>query len=250
MKTIWDYSDRAYTYDKRADYSAFAINSLIQKTIQAKTLPVADIGAGTGKLTKMILRHSLRVNAVEPNTNMRAIGIENTKGQNVTWIEGLGEATGLLDNSVQAAFFGSSFNVVDQNKALKEVARILIPNGWFACMWNHRDLSDSLQKKIEEIIHKFVPDFDYGKRRQDPTKVIDGSNLFGKVEKIEERFVVSMNRIDIIDAWKSHGTLHRQSSDNFDRVIEAISKELTSEVYKIPYFTRIWFSKSLVNTLR
>ena len=249
MRTIWDYSGRAYTYDKRADYSAVAINSLIQKTIHSRSLPVADIGAGTGKLTKMILRHSLPVNAVEPNRNMRAIGIENTKGQDVTWTDGLGEVTGLSDNSVQAAFFGSSFNVVDQNEALKEVARILIPNGWFACMWNHRDLSDSLQKEIERIIHNFIPDFDYGKRRQDPTKIIDGSNLFSKVEKIEERFVVSMKKTDIIDAWKSHGTLYRQSGDNFDRVIEAISKELTSEVYKIPYFTRIWFSKSLVSIL-
>jgi len=69
---------------------------------------------------------------------MRAIGIENTNGKSVTWSVGTGEATGLPASSVYAAFFGSSFNVVDQSLALSEVSRILLPKGWFVCMWNHR----------------------------------------------------------------------------------------------------------------
>ena len=103
--------------------------------------PVADIGAGTGKLTKELLKQGLTVKSVEPNAAMRAIGIQNTKGQSVTWSVGTGEETGLPTCSVYSAFFGSSFNVVNQSRALVEVTRILVPNGWFACMWNHRDLN-------------------------------------------------------------------------------------------------------------
>jgi ubiquinone/menaquinone biosynthesis C-methylase UbiE len=72
---------------------------------------------------------------------------KNTKGTNVVWTEGVGEATGLQTSSVYAVFYGSSFNVMDQDKALKEAARILRPTGWLVCMWNHRDLTDMLQKK-------------------------------------------------------------------------------------------------------
>ena len=47
---------------------------------------------------------------------------------------------------------GSSFGVVDRAATCREVARILEPQGWFACMWNHRDLDDPLQKEIESFI--------------------------------------------------------------------------------------------------
>ena len=43
-----------------------------------------------------------------------------------------------------------------------------MPNGWFACMWNHRDVEDPIQKNIENIITSFIPNYDYGLRRQDP----------------------------------------------------------------------------------
>ena len=119
----------------------------------------------------MLLDAQLTVSAVEPNDNMRMYGIQNTAGKNVTWTEGVGESTGLEDASVHAAFFGSSFNVVDQEKTLEEVARILLPRGWFACLWNHRDVDDPIQKEIESIIKSFIPNYDYGLRRQaDPVE--------------------------------------------------------------------------------
>ena len=44
-----------------------------------KTYPVGDIGAGTGKLTKLLLRENLIVSAVEPNYQMRKFGVKNCK---------------------------------------------------------------------------------------------------------------------------------------------------------------------------
>ena len=243
MKTQWDYSDRAHTYDKRADYSEIAINRLLRQT---KCLPnevVADIGAGTGKLTRMLLNSGLIVSAVEPNDNMRTYGIQNTAGKSVTWTEGVGENTGLENNSVYAAFFGSSFNVVNQEKTLEEVARILLPKGWFACLWNHRDVEDPTQKEIESIIKSFIPNYDYGLRRQDPSLLIQDNKNFETVINIEERFTVPMTKVVIVDAWKSHDTVYRQSNGKFDEIIEAISTSLTKDEYLVPYFTRIWASQ-------
>tara|TARA_A100001015_G_scaffold212818_1_gene238710 strand:+ start:2472 stop:2729 length:258 start_codon:yes stop_codon:yes gene_type:complete len=69
--------------------------------------------------------------------------------------------------------------------AFQEIERVLKPDGWFACMWNHRDLEDPLQKKIEGIIQSFVIDFDYGQRRLDPTSLLKNSGYFKTVRKIE-----------------------------------------------------------------
>ena len=54
MKTDWNYTDRASTYDKRADYSHKAVNELLQKTGCSPDKSVVDIGAGTGKLSKIL----------------------------------------------------------------------------------------------------------------------------------------------------------------------------------------------------
>jgi len=243
VKTSWDYSDRASTYDKRADYSTEAVAKVIGAMGLVAHDWVADIGAGTGKLSKILLAQGLNVRAVEPNTNMRKIGVSNTVGGQISWVEGTGEATGLKDSSVRASFFGSSFNVVDQSTALREVSRISEPQGWFACMWNHRDLNDPIQRQIESVIYAKLPSYDYGSRRTDPSSVLSLSGLFGPVEKVESTFKVWMNREDVIQAWQSHETLARQAGESFADIIERIGEVLVGEEVCVPYSTRIWFAR-------
>ena len=254
MATVeWNYTDRAEHYDKRADYSKEVVATLLQKIGAVPGKPVADIGAGTGKLTKLLALNGLTVHAVEPNDAMMAIGVKNTEGMSVIWTKGVGEKTDLPESSVHAAFFGSSFNVLDQKAALSEVARILVPDGCFACMWNHRDLSDRLQNEIEEIIRQMVPGYNYGSRREDPTAVINESNLFGQVSYLEQNFKVEMPANIFFEGWKSHATLERQAGAKFAAVLERIQELLRHyEVVDVPYSTRIWFapSRSPVETRR
>ena len=246
-KVSWDYTEHAAHYDKRADYSKTAIDQLVAATGCTPATPVADIGAGTGKLTKELLRLGLTVRSVEPNDAMRSFGQKNTAGQKVTWSSGTGEETGLPADSFHAAFFGSSFNVVDQQKTLKEVCRILKAGGWFGCMWNHRDLDDPVQRQIEAIIKRHIPAYSYGSRREDPTAVIDRNGDFSAVRTIEGSFTWPMSREDIIVAWRSHATLRRQAETDarFDRIIADIAAYLDSltPVVAVPYTTRIYFAQ-------
>ncbi len=244
MEVTWDYTERALTYDKRPDYSTDAISDLLNDMgIETGTI-VADIGAGTGKLTLPLLKHGLVVCAVEPNQAMRSFGVENTHDRTVTWFEGTGEDTGLKDSSVDAVFFGSSFNVVDSTKALSEVSRIVKPGGWFACMWNHRDLDDPLQAREERIIQDQVPDYQYGTRRKDPTETIEASGLCSKVLHREGNFETLVKANDWVEAWRSHATVSRQSHERFENIIEQIGNLVRhKDALMIPYTTRIWYSQ-------
>lgn len=248
MTTVkWDYTDRAEHYDKRADYSTAAIQTLLKKIGAVPGKPVADIGAGTGKLTKLLALNGLVVRAIEPNERMMSFGIKNTENMSVSWTKGLGEKTDLPESSVHAAFFGSSFNVLDQKATLSEVARILVPGGYFVCMWNHRDLTDRLQNEIEEIILQMVADYSYGSRREDPTAIINESRLFGLVGYLEQRFSVEMPSNVFFEGWKSHATLERQAGQKFASVLKRIQKLLIDyEVVNVPYWTRIWFAPLVV----
>lgn len=248
-RVTWDYTEHASHYDKRADYSGDAVGALLRTIGSDPSRPVADIGAGTGKLTKELLKRGLTVRSVEPNDAMRAIGILNTRGGSVSWSVGTGEATGLADTSVYAVFFGSSFNVVDQELALSEVCRILVPNGWFACMWNHRDLEDPIQQRIESIIRSSIPAYSYGSRREDPTAIIEAHGRFSDVRAIEGRFVREMPKLDVVTAWRSHATLRRQAAGDalFSHLIDEIATYLDTlpGMIPVPYTTRIYFAQKL-----
>jgi ubiquinone/menaquinone biosynthesis C-methylase UbiE len=205
---------------------------------------VADIGAGTAKLSCPLAERGLTVRAVEPNDAMRERGISRTAGLNVTWSIGTGEATGLADASVKAAFFGSSFNVVEQASALRECARILRPSGWFCCLWNHRVLDDPTQAAIETTIKSEIPNYDYGNRRQDPSFVIAASGFFMTALPISRRFVAKLPRADVVEAWLSHATLIRQAGNRLDAILSQIETILPhTDTVTIPYETRAWIAR-------
>ena len=75
--------------------------------LNVKNFPVADIGAGTGKLTKQLLKQNLIVSAVEPNLNMRKFGIKNCKNfDKINWSAATAENTGLLKKIYMLFFLG------------------------------------------------------------------------------------------------------------------------------------------------
>ena len=247
MKTEWDYTELAEAYLKRPDYADDAIDGMLKIAGIKNGDCVCDVGAGAAHLTLKLAAHGLEVFAVEPNDAMRANGIQRTKDYpKVNWYEGVGEHTGMEDDKFDMVTFGSSFNVCDRQAALKECKRILKSNGWFVCMWNHRDLNDPLQKKIEDVLKKYIDGYQYGTRREDQTKVINDSGLFKEVQYVEGNVIHRVPTEDFIEGWKSHGTVHRQSKDKFELINQEIRKVIEAEnqeYVNVPYTTRIWMAQ-------
>jgi ubiquinone/menaquinone biosynthesis C-methylase UbiE len=247
MKTEWDYTTLADAYLKRPDYADAAIDAMLSIAGVEKNDKFCDVGAGVAHLTIMLAGRGLNVVAVEPHDAMRANGIERTeKYGNVRWHEATGEATGQASQVFDMVTFGSSFNVCDRQQALNETARILKPRGWFACMWNHRQLEDPIQSKIEEIIKVRVSGYGYGSRREDQVAVIDTSGLFGPVVHLDSRVMHEQTIEECVEAWRSHATLERQAGANFHNVVAAIETYLQSlgaSSIQIPYSTNVWVAQ-------
>ena len=246
MKTEWDYTHLAESYLKRPDYSPVALSALFDKTRLARNARICDVGAGVAHLTLPLVKSGFQVDAVEPNDEMRKFGIQRTKEYpSAQWFEGTGENTGRPSATYDAVTFGSSFNVTDRALALKETQRILKPQGWFACMWNHRDLEDSVQKRVEEIIGSSVPEYKYGTRREDQTQVINDSEIFASVTTIEGRIQHKIFTKDYVEAWRSHATLQRQAGPAFKNVVGEIEKYCSTlgPQMTVPYTTRIWVAQ-------
>lgn len=247
MKTEWDYTQLADAYLKRPDYAPSALQEIFCIADIKHGDKVCDIGAGVAHLTIPLLAFGCRVDAVEPNDAMRANGQKRTERfPGVFWSEGTGECTGRPSGVYDFVTFGSSFNACDPARALVETHRLLSPGKYFACLWNHRDLEDPIQKRIEEIIKSHIPSYGYGSRREDQTKIIAASGLFYSAQQVNGRILWEQDIHDTVEAWRSHATLHRQAGDSFDKIVSEIESYLISlgqDRITIPYTTRAWIAQ-------
>ena len=112
-------------------------------------LRAADIGAGTGKMSELLARAGLLVDAVEPSEAMRA---QASSVDGVTWHEGLAEESGLPNGTYDIVVFAQSWHWVDEVRAGLEAARILAPGGALAIVWNQMAVSIPWVHRLTRIM--------------------------------------------------------------------------------------------------
>ena len=98
---------------------------------------IVDVGAGTGKFTRLLARPGRVVIAVEPSANMRRELCAALPEVEV--LDGSAEAMPLPDSSAEAITFAQAWHWVDVRAASEEAARVLRPGGTLGLVWNLRD---------------------------------------------------------------------------------------------------------------
>lgn len=120
--------------EHRPDYAQAAVRWALQRAPGPRVL---DLGAGTGKLTATLVALGADVIAVEPGPEMltqlrRAL-------PTVRALPGSAEAVPLPDASVDAVLAGHALHWFDMAVAGPEIARVLVPGGIVAGLWNVLD---------------------------------------------------------------------------------------------------------------
>jgi SAM-dependent methyltransferase len=122
---------------------------------------VADVGSGTGILTKLLLREGAVVYGVEPNRGMREAAerwLSDEPG--FRSIEGSAEATTLPDESVDFVTAGQAFHWFDAPRANAEFRRIMRPNGHAVIVWNDRRTDTTpFLRAFEQLLLRFGIDY-------------------------------------------------------------------------------------------
>ncbi len=120
--------------EHRPDYARDAVGWALQA---APGLRVLDLGAGTGKLTATVVALGAEVVAVEPDAAMLA---ELRRAlPDARALSGSAEAIPLPDASVDAVLAGNAMHWFDMAAAGPEIARVLVPGGTLAGLWNVMD---------------------------------------------------------------------------------------------------------------
>ena len=142
---------RALSFGSAADLYAAARPSYPPAAVRA-VVPddarrVLDLGAGTGKLTAVLLDLGLEVVAVEPDDAMRAHVDPRAES-----LPGTAEDVPLPDRSVDAVVVGQAWHWFDEAAALASVRRVLRPGGTLGLLWNLLDDSGGWPREVADLV--------------------------------------------------------------------------------------------------
>ena len=156
------FSDRVGDYVKyRPHYPGSILTLLATDCGLTEDWTIADIGSGTGILSRLFLNHGNRVFGVEPNREMRHAGEQALAAYpRFTSVAGSAEATTLCDGNVDMITAGQAFHWFDRARARDEFARILKPRGWVVMVWNERRKTGSeFLMAYESLLQTYGTDY-------------------------------------------------------------------------------------------
>jgi SAM-dependent methyltransferase len=150
-------SVNATDYDElRPTYAPEAIRWVAERARLEPGTLVIDLAAGTGQLSRRFVGLGVRVVAVEPAANMRAVLATNLP--DVTAVPGTAEAIPLGDGEADAVVVGNAFHHFDAQDAFAEIRRVLLPGGALALFWARTDEhEDGLRmgtREIDEVVER------------------------------------------------------------------------------------------------
>jgi ubiquinone/menaquinone biosynthesis C-methylase UbiE len=136
---------------------------------------ILDLGAGTGKLARLLVGAGADVTAVEPLDAMRAELERAVPSAKVH--AGTAEKIPLPDATFDLVTVAQAFHWFDPDRALPEIARVLVDGGGLAVMWNEWNPDDPIGAQILRVLAPYDPP-DLRGRHETALAVLSRSELF------------------------------------------------------------------------
>jgi SAM-dependent methyltransferase len=226
------FGDAAAAYQRgRPPYPASAVDWLVP----ADAHRVLDLGAGTGKLTQLLVERGLEVTAVEPLAEMREQLLAAVPKAAV--MDGSAEKIPATDGSVDALVVAQAWHWFDASAVLQEAARVLVPGGTLGLVWNVRDLSEPWVAELDRVLHQ------HGPQVMDTKPELRAP--FEQVERLEVRWDHQLTRAELLDLVASRSYVitlpASERAELLNQVAELLDSHLDLRGRKhltMPYLTR------------
>ena len=229
------FASAADVYERaRPSYPRESVTWVAERAGLGPGRTVVDVGAGTGKLTRLLVATGARVIAVEPVAEMRA------KLAGIEALDGTAEQIPLPDATADVITVAQAFHWFDHDRALPELHRVLRPGGCLALFWNVRDLDDPLQRGIDELLapHRGAL---IAQREGAWRRPLEQSPLFGPVEKRSFRYAQQFTVEDLCDRVASTSFVAAMPPGEREELlvrVRALTRGL-AEPFAFPYDTEV-----------
>ncbi|MDI6105671.1 methyltransferase domain-containing protein [Actinoplanes sp. NEAU-A12] len=206
--------------------------SAVEWAVPRRARRVLDLGAGTGKFTRLLLEAGLDVVAVEPSAPMRD-HLAAVAGK-AKIFEGTAESIPLPDDAVDAVVVAQAWHWVDPVRAVPEVARVLRPGGTLSLVWNVRDHSEPWVDLLDGVLRRHT--------RQEIDTAPEVGGPFGSPERTEIRWRHTLRRQELLDMVASRSYVivlpDKERRDLLDSVVELLDQQGMGDEISMPYVTR------------
>lgn len=201
---------------------------------------VADIGAGTGKLTRVLVRLGRAVVAVEPDAGMRAQFEDAVPGFDV--LAGSGERIPLPDGVCDAITYGQAWHWVDPVAGSAEAGRVLADDGVLALVWNTKDVEVDWVRRLADVTGEAV-----GEAMANSPEPPPYGPPFTRAEVGLWRWTRPMTPDDIVAMVASRSALITAPDADRATILDAVRTLLATQpetagrdVIDVPYLTVGW----------
>lgn len=182
---------------------------------------VADIGCGTGILTRLLAARGLDVVGLDPNEEMLAEA--RAAGGPAQYRRGEAAATGLGDASVALVTVAQAFHWFEVDDALAEFHRVLRPAGHVAAIWNLR-AEGAFMAAYDVLLRRFSQEYS---ALESWEQSLEGLRRHPRVESPREREEPNVQRFGFEGlhgrAWSSSYVFRGvRDREGFDTALRAL----------------------------
>jgi SAM-dependent methyltransferase len=211
---------------------------------------VLELGAGTGKLTRLLIQDHAHVLAIEPDPGMRRWLAANCP--EAALVGGNAEAIPLADRSVDAVFSAEAFHWFAHDRALVEIARVLRPMGELALVWNRpAGRIEPPIAAVERLLEPLWPEdidmpLDLDARRFPYARDWPSAFASSAFEPLREmRFPNShvVDRDGLVAYFGSMGWISSLPDDERSTLLDDVRSELEAAAYELPFETSVYATR-------
>ena len=230
------FNGKSQFYNSRPAYPQECIDYLISKFSLSSDSVIADIGAGTGILTKPFLDFGCSVYAVEPNKDMFFELTQNlSQYQNIKFFQNFAEKTDIPMFSCDAVVVGTAFHWFDKNKFHSECERILKNKKYIAIL--RISNNTEADKRIEEIKH-------YSEQDLNEAKEFFGA---GFIEHVRFEYMQSFDEERFINNLLSSATAPLPNDANFNEYVtrckNIFNKHFRNGIAELPFAVNCYIGR-------